>query len=63
MNNKNFKHKKWFENKQCSICKQPGSIFRFIRGKSFILCDKKECDLINRVKMGFFGTPLKIKGE
>jgi len=53
----------WFNNKQCSICKSPGSIFRFIGGKSFILCDKKECDKITRVKMGFFGTSLNIKGE
>ena len=51
------KDKHWFENKKCKICGKPGSIFRYIKGKSFILCDKKECDLKNRVIMGFFDNP------
>jgi len=58
-----MKDRNWFENKKCNYCGQPGSIYRWINNKGFILCSSRECNKINLVKMGFFGTSLKIKGE
>ena len=49
-----MKEKSYFENKNCDICKGQATKFRSIgKGLSFMLCDKKECDLITLYKAGW----------
>jgi len=60
--NRNFKRKSWFENKKCDICGKQGTIFRYFdKSKQVIICDNSHCDLVTRVRAGFFGG-IKIKG-
>ena len=52
--NKKKKHKPYFKNKTCDICKQPAKLFRSIKNENYVLCDSKKCDLITKTKAGFF---------
>jgi len=46
------KHKPFFENKTCNICKAPAIIFRCIDNKHYLLCNSKKCDFTIRVRHG-----------
>jgi len=57
------KYRKWFENKQCNICKKQGTTFRYINKKhQYIICNNPECSKIILVRAGLFGG-LKINKE
>lgn len=60
---KPFKRRNWFENKQCNICKKPGTTFRYFDHKhQYIICENAHCELMTRIKAGYFGNGVKIKG-
>jgi len=46
-------YKSFFRNKKCSICGNQASIFRLIKEKRFLLCDKKECDIKSKIQSGW----------
>lgn len=55
------KHRTFFGNKNCDICKKPASLIRFYKNKSQVICSSKKCDYLSRVKLGIFKTYLNIK--
>ena len=60
MNNK----RSWFNNKKCFLCHKQGTMFRYFDHKhQQIICDNKHCDIISRVKAGYFGGIQINKGD
>ena len=52
---KRKKHKNFFRNKYCSICKKPATKFRLMNsGRRYMLCDSSKCDYFTRLKEGHF---------
>lgn len=47
------KHRPFFDNKICDVCKKPAKIFRVIENKTYMLCDYRECDFVIRIKHGW----------
>lgn len=61
--NNPFKRHNWFDTKQCNICKKQGTTFRYFNQKhQYVICDNKNCDLMTRVKAGYFGGLKILKG-
>ncbi len=51
-------HRAFFEGKNCDICKAQATTIRFMRNRSFVICDNKECDKATRMAVGMFGDLL-----
>jgi len=57
-----MKHRTFFSNKQCEYCKKQGSIIRFWKNKSEVICSSKKCDYQSRIKLGIFRLGQYYKG-
>jgi len=55
------KLKPFFNEKTCSLCKKPASIFRVIKDKRYMLCDSKECERKTRIRAGWFNDMFNLK--
>lgn len=53
----------FFKNKNCDICKARASFFRVMKNNTYMLCKKKECDLISKMRAGFFDGERKKDEE
>ena len=49
---KKRKYKPFFDNKSCEICGKKAILFRIIKDKTYMLCNRKKCDFTIRVKHG-----------